>query len=577
VKKSILLSFTSIVAVAAAGPAIGQDLERDYSTVTDEMLLNPDPGDWLQWRRTVNNWGHSTLDQINRENVGELELAWAWAMAELGQQEVAPIVHDGIMILATNQNQVDALDAATGDLIWSYNHERPEFEGGYHNNQANRQKNSVAFYGDSVILTTVDAKLISLDALSGQVEWEVQVNDWEAGYSFTAGPLIADGKIFTGTSGCSIVGTNGACWITAHDAETGEELWRFNTIDDPNNPAVDDSWNGVPAENRWGASPWTTGAYDAELGIVVYGTGMPIPYPEITRGTGDGDVLYTNSTVALDAETGELVWYYQHLPRDNWDLDSPFERIFLDADVDGEMRRIVLTTPGKNGITFALDAATGEYLWSQETIYQDTITSISEDGEITINEDLIMTDFEEFVTHCPSLVGGRLWQATAYNPNTGLYYLPARNTCGILGAAELGEVAPGNAVGAIRFGGIELAPGAQLGALHVLDIQNGGAAVWDIQSDFAFTSSTLVTDGGLLFVGNSNRYIMALNDETGEELWSTRLNAPIGGYPMTYEVDGVQYVAVPAGQSNQTHANLSPGLGLPRTGGNSVFVFRLPQ
>src|SRR5690606_28486625 len=182
--------------------------------------------------------------------------------------------------------------------------------GGYHNYQATRQKNSVALWGDNVILSTVDSKLVSLDALTGQVEWEVQVHDWEQGYSFTAGPLIADDKIIIGTSGCSITGTAGGCFITPHDANSGEQLWRFNTLVDPNNPEVEASWNGVPPESRWGATPWTTGSYDPELGLVYYGTGMPIPYPEIIRGSGDGDVLYTNSTLALNADTGELVWYF---------------------------------------------------------------------------------------------------------------------------------------------------------------------------------------------------------------------------------------------------------------------------
>ena len=562
-------------------PSVSQlvsDVERDYTPVTNEMILDPDPADWLQWRRTVNNWGHSPLDQISRENVDDLELVWSWALGEAGQQEVVPIIHDGIMFVATNNNYVEALDAATGDLIWSYTHSRPEFEGGYHNNQAMRQKNSVALWDDKVILTTVDAKLIALNALTGQIEWEVQVNDWEAGYSYTAGPLVADGKIFAGTSGCSIVGTAGACWITAHDANTGEELWRFNTLNDPNNPEFEESWGGVPQENRWGATPWATGSYDPELNMVFYGTGMPIPYAEITRGTADNDVLYTNSTLALDAETGELVWYFQHLPRDNWDLDSPFERMIIDAEVDGETRKMIVSTPGKNGVTFGLDAETGEFIWAEDTIYQNVVSDIDpETGRVTANTEIIPTEFGEVITFCPAIPGGRLWQATAYSPDTGIFYLPAANTCQTSAPQEFGEAAPGTSMGFFQSFGNSLAPGATgVGALHALNAVDGSDA-FEVQQGPRFTSSILATSGGLIFVGDADRYIKAMNDETGEVLWQHRMQAPVGGTPVTYEIDGVQYLVVAAGQSNQTHASLTPGLATPRLGGNSIHVFRLPE
>jgi alcohol dehydrogenase (cytochrome c) len=552
--------------------------DGEYSTVTDEMLLEPNPADWLQWRRTVNNWGHSTLDQINRDTVADLQPVWSWSLGEAGQQEVVPIIHDGIMFVATNNNYVEALDAVTGDLIWSYTHSRPEFTGGYHNNQAMRQKNSVALYGDNVILTTVDAKLVALDALTGQVDWEVQVNDWEKGYSYTAGPLVADGKIFTGTSGCSIVGTAGACYITAHDATNGEELWRVNILADPNNPDVDASWNGVPPENRWGGSIWATGSYDPELDLTYFGTAIPLPYAEITRGTGDGDVLYTNATLAIEADTGELVWYYQHLPRDNWDLDSPFERMIIEAEVGGETRKMVVSTPGKNGITWGLDAATGEFIWAEETIYQNVVSDIDpETGVVSLNEETIPTEFSEPFTFCPAIPGGRLWQATAYSPDSGLFYLPAANTCQTSAAQQFAEAAPGTSMGLFQTFGESLAPGAEgVGSIHALFAADGSDG-FEVQQGPRFTSSILATSGGLIFAGDADRYIKAMNDETGEVLWQHRLAAPIGGSPVTYEVDGVQYLVVASGQSNQTHASLTPGLASPRMGGNSIHVYRLPD
>ncbi|WP_354059441.1 PQQ-binding-like beta-propeller repeat protein [Devosia sp. 2618] len=539
--------------------------------------MNPNPGDWLQWRRTVDNHGHSPLKQINRDTVSSLELAWSYPMGVPGLHEVVPLVHDGVMFLATNQNFVQAVDAVTGDMLWSYTHERPDFEGAYHVNQAARQKNSIALWDDKVILTTVDARLIALNAVTGQVEWDIQVNEWEKGYSYTAGPLIAAGKIFTGTSGCSIVGTNGGCYITAHNADTGEELWRFNTLDDPNNPEVDASWNGVPAENRWGATPWATASYDAELNMVYYGTGMPVPYTEVTRGTGDGDTLYTNSTLALDADTGELKWYFQHLPRDNWDMDSPFERLIVETEIDGVMRKLIVTTPGKNGVTFALDAATGEFVWVKETIYTNMIGDIdSKTGKVTANVDTIPTDFGDMKQFCPAINGGRLWQATAYSPDSGNFYLPAANTCQSLAPRQF-ELAPvGQSMAVVQYGPTVLAPGFDnVGSLHALNVKTGEHA-FELQQGPRFTSSVLVTGGGLMVVGDADRWAYAMNDETGEVLWKQRLHAPIGGSPITYEVDGVQYLVIPAGQSGTTQASLTPGMVIPPVNGsNLIYVFKV--
>jgi len=573
-KIRIMLSVAALV--AATGGVFAQEPARTYTPVTAEMVLKPNPGDWLQWRRTVDNHGYSPLDQINRDNVSDLELAWGWAVAETGQHEIVPIIHDGIMFLGTNMNTVEALDAVTGDRLWVYKHQRPTFEGAYHENQARRQKNTVALWDDKVILTTADSKLIALEALTGKVVWETQVNEWEKGYSFTAGPLIADGKIFTFTSGCSIVGTAGACWVTAHDANTGEELWRFNTLDS-NVPEWDASWNGVPVENRWGASVWATGSYDPELDMIFFGTAMPVPYAEVTRGTGDGRVAPTNSTIALKADTGEMVWWYQHQPRDNWDMDSPFERMIITTEVDGQPRKLIVSTPGKNGVTFGLDAATGEYVWHEETVYNNQFGGIDEATGLVKDTlpDVRPTEIGQRVTFCPAIAGGRLWQATAYSEKTGLFYLPASNLCQTSEPQPFELVSTGQAMGLFKSFGNPLAPNAEgVGSLHALKVGTGDHA-YDVQQGPRFTSSVLATAGGLLVVGDADRYVHFKNDETGETIWKTRLHAPIGGSPVTYEVDGVQYIAIAAGSSNQTHPAQTPGLQVPAQGANAVFVFRL--
>lgn len=579
-----MLAVTALTTLAL--PVLAQDaapaapVARTYAPVTDEMIANPPEGDWLMWRRTVDNQGYSPLDQINKDNVGQLTLAWAWPMAETGEQQTAALVHDGMMFISTNNNIVQALDAKTGDLIWEYRHVLPQLPAtwGYQLNQARRQKNTIVLYQDKVIMTTVDAKIIALDAASGKLAWETQVHDSTVGYSFTVGPLIADGKIIAAISGCSIAGTAGGCFITAHDPADGHELWRFNTIDDPNNPEQEASWGDVPPENRWGGTPWATGSYDARTKTTFWGIGMPGPYPEMIRGSGTGSVLYTNSTLALDVETGKLKWYYQHLPRDNWDLDSPFERVLIDQDVNGTTQHMLVTVAGKNGIAFGLDRDTGKYLWSKDTVVQNVVTGVDPDGTVHINEDLIPTALGQEVLICPSVSGGKLWQAGAYSPLTQQFYVPLAESCNTVSPSQ-SEFTAGNAVGAVKFGPRVLPEGITDGGVIDAISVTDGSQVWRHTQRPTMTSSLLTTGGGLVIGGDAGRYVMALDQETGDVLWQQRLNAPIGGQPTTYEIDGEQYIVIPTGFSAQagSSASMFPEIAVPSGSGNSIFVYKLPK
>lgn len=578
--KPLLVATTVLAAISS--PVFAQDAARKYTPVTDEMHANPPAKDWLSFRGAYNNQGFSKLDLINKKTVGKLQLAWAWPMAEAGIQETAPLVHDGIMFLQTNNNIVEALDAKTGDRIWTYRHELAKLPDSwsYQINQARRQKNSIALYQDKVVLTTADAKIVVLNATDGKVVWEKQVLDYNKGYSYTVGPVIADNKIITAISGCSIAGTAGGCYIMAHDFKTGEELWRFNTINDPDNPKQQASWGDVPPENRWGGTPWTTGAYDPQTRTTFWGIGMPGPYSELIRGSGDGSVLYTNSTLALDIDTGKLKWYYQHLPRDNWDLDSPFERMLVDQEVDGKVRKMVVTVPGKNGIAFGLDRETGKYLWHKDTVYQNVVKAIDKDGTVHINEDLVSKAVGEEHLTCPTVSGGKLWQAGAYSPITKAYYVPLTEACNTVAPTQT-EFTAGNAVGAVKFGPRVLPEGqTQAGLVEAIAVSpTAGSTKWDYRSRPAPTSSLLTTAGGLVFGGDAARDIKAWDQETGEVVWSQRLNAPIGGYPSTYEIDGEQYLVVPTGYSNSASSISSafPEIPLPTGSGNSIFVFKLPK
>ena len=579
-KVSFLLAST--VFMSLTGMSYAQNVRENYKPVTEDMLQNPPAGEWLMSRGTRDNQGYSPLDLINKDTVGKLQLAWAWPMAEAGIQETAPLVHDGVMFLQTNNNVVEALDATTGDLIWQYRHVLAEIpqSWSYQANQARRQKNSIALYEDKIVLTTADAKIVVLNAADGKVVWEKQVLDYNKGYSYTVGPLIVKDKIISAISGCSIAGTAGGCFIMAHDVNTGDELWRFNTIDDPNNPKQESSWGDVPAENRWGGTPWATGAYDARTNTTFWGVGMPGPYSELIRGSGDGDVLYTNSTLALDVDTGKLKWYYQHFPRDNWDLDSPFERILVDQEVDGKMHHMLISVPGKNGIAFGLDRDTGQFLWSKDTVKQNVVSKIDKDGTVHINQDLISKAVGEEHLVCTSVSGGKLWQAGAYSPLTKGFYIPLTEACNTVSPTQ-SEFTAGNAVGSVKFGPRVLPEGiTDAGLVQALDINPTQAeSKWQARERPSMTSSLLATGGGLVFGGDAGRFVKAWDQKTGDVVWQQRLNAPIGGYPMTYEIDGEQYLVIPTGYSNSASSISSafPEVPLPTGSGNSIFVYKLAK
>jgi alcohol dehydrogenase (cytochrome c) len=311
----LVLCALALAATASAADA-GSSLLEKLTPVTDEMLRHPAAEDWLMRRGNYRAWGYSELKQIRAENVGSLKLAWAWNMVP-GYTEEAPLAHDGVVFLAQPHNIVQALDGRTGDLLWEYRRALPKVEGGYHNDLFDRTRGTIALYADKVFLTTADAHIVALGARTGKVAWDTEVADYRQGYTFTGGPIVAKGKVIAGISGCTNPTTRGGCYIVAVDAGTGEQAWLTHTIAQPGFEG-DASWNGLPGEQRNGGSAWTGGSYDPSLNLVYFGTGGPIPHSEIVRGTGDGDALFTDSTLALDVDTGKIVWYRQLLPRDNF-------------------------------------------------------------------------------------------------------------------------------------------------------------------------------------------------------------------------------------------------------------------
>ena len=579
-----LVLAAAVLLTAASGPAQAQP-QGEFTPVTDAMLQDPAPGDWLMWRRTLDGWGYSPLDQIDRHNVDELRMVWSRALTA-GNQQGTPLVYDGVMYMPNPRDVIQALDAATGDLIWEYRRPRPDDLEEFVAASLAEANRNIAIHGNLIISTSHDDYVFALDAATGRLAWETQILDYRENPAHqTAGPIIADGKIVSGR-GCMPEGGPEACVITAHDARTGAELWRTRMIPAPGEPG-DETWGDVPFEQRRHVGAWMVPSYDPELNLIYVGTSVTSPAPKFMLGGTDLAHLYHNSTLALDADTGAIVWYYQHL-NDHWDLDHPFERILVDTAVTpdpgavswinprlqpGERRRVVTGIPGKTGVVYTLDRATGEFLWATPTITQNVISDIDgATGAVSENGELVFTAEGQEVLACPTYNGGKDWEAGAYSPLTNTMYFPLRNTCARMMTVTSSETLPLELYSlAVRN---QIAPGTdQVGTVQAISAETG-ATVWK-HDQRAATTSLVTTGGGLVFGGDANGRFRAFDQETGEVLWEINIGSSVSGFPISYAVDGRQYVVASTGTGNpMSFLPLTPEL-RPSIG-NNIFVFALP-
>jgi alcohol dehydrogenase (cytochrome c) len=512
--------------------------------VTEDMLRNPSPADWLHAHRTDDSAGFSPLDQINRSNVDKLTVAWSLALPA-GTNEITPLVHDGVMFLNTN-GTIRAIDVATGDTLWSFvRPAKPPAKIGIPVSQAR----NMAIFEQSLIVPSVDRHMIALDMRTGKLLWDRQIEAAHPSMHLSAGPIIVRGKILQGLTGCGWT----SCAVVALDARSGEELWRFNTIAQRGEPGGD-SWNGAPSEKRLGGSVWSSGSYDPETGLAYFGTGQTYLIDPLLRANGERSArnaaLYTDTTLALDPDTGRLAWHYQHMARDVWDLDWAFERTVATLPVNGKPRRVVMTM-GKIGILDVLDAKTGRYLFSQDLGLQTFVTAIDpKTGWKTTSLDA-EPDPTKPVFMCPYPAGFRNWPATSYDARLGLLYIPLSDNCMdyIWNKGEENDFAYT----------LKTRPGSDgnYGGVAAINVATRKVEWWN-KFRTPVASAILSTGGGLVFEGGRDRQFRASDSASGKILWSTRLDNMPSATPISFAYEGTQYVAVTSGGGGPNSALLGP-------------------
>lgn len=565
--------------MAGAGPKM-----PDIRPVTDKMIQSPEPGEWLMFRGNLASWGYSPLKQITTKNVGQLRLVWAHGING-GKQEGTPLIHDGVMFFPEPSDVITAIDARTGDTLWQHRHKLPADLKDHLN--TSEQNRSLAIWEDLIIDTSPTNTVFALEAKTGKQVWETQITDYKTDSGQpTSGPIIANGKVISGR-GCVPRGGPDACVITAHDARTGKELWRFHIIPRPGEPG-DESWGGIPYESRWHVGAWMVPSFDPELNLIYIGTSVTSPAVKFALAGNDKDYLYHNSTLAIDADTGKLVWHYQHVV-DHWDLDHPFDRYLLEAKVapdpksvewinpkikPGEVRKVVSGIPGKTGIFYTLDAKTGEFLWATPTTKQNVVSNIDgATGKVTVNPEAQFHAVGETHLICPSAFGGKNWPSGAYNPQKRMMYFGLLNTC-MNETAVLDKPSLESAYG---FRSTTLiTPGeTNVGTLRAISPDTGKVA-WLVKQRAGFLSLT-ATAGDLLFIGDVTGHFKAIDQNNGKTLWDTNLGAVVTGYPISYAVNGKQYVAVSTGTSTNTGGILALTPEFRSRTDSMLYVFALPD
>ena len=567
---------------AAQAPTRTARTVPNFVTLTDQLLRTPKPEDWVIHRGNYQSWGYSPLDQINKSNVKNLQLVWSRAM-EPGINQMTPLVYNGVMYLGNPGDVIQAIDAASGDLIWQYRQEQPpaaSFPANY-----GQRKRSIALYGDNIYFVSWDNTVVALDARTGKLVWQTN-RGGNLLVQNSSGPIVANGVVVAGST-CQVAGFG--CYVTGHDAKTGKELWRNELIPRPGQPG-DETWAGSPFESRWMTGVWGQLTYDPELDLVYYGSSGVGPASEAERKMPGATMAGTNTRFAVRPKTGEVVWKHQVLPRDNWDQECTFEMMIINTpvnpssagmlavnpNVSGGRRKTLTGVPCKTGIAWSFDAASGEFLWAKPTVEQNIVERINEKGLVTVNENSVLKELGKTYHICPTYNGGRDWPQGAYSPKTNVMYMPLSNLCIESTARTDRPSAPSNVYNTNNVG--KFAAGKdKVGRIDAISVETG-KTLWSWETRVTNYSPILATGGGLLFNGSMDRYLRALDADKGQVLWQTRLPSQVVGGAVAFSINRRQYIAVAAGGGTLAAIGVSmtpeaDTLG----GGNAVYVFALPQ
>ena len=547
------LTLSLSLVLLAAAPTLAQD-----EGVTFDRILNAasEPHNWLTYSGDYDSQRHTTLEQIDRSNVDELELKWVFQAQSLQVFQTSPLVVDGIMYLTEAPNTVVALDAKLGRVFWRYeytpsNLSRP---------CCGRVNRGVAILGHTLFMATIDAKLIAINAATGQPLWATQVADASEGYAMTLAPLIVKDKVIIGVAGGEY-GVRG--FIAAYDPATGDEAWKFYTIPGPGEPGHE-TWGGGDAWMHGGASVWLTGSYDPDLNLTYWGIGNP--GPDWNPEQRPGDNLYSDSVVALNADTGELAWYFQFTPNDDYDYDAVQVPVLVDYPTrDGGTVKLMLWG-NRNGFFYVLDRENGQFVSGDPYVFVNWAESLDDSGRP------VETPQAPGDPTYPGPAGGTNWYSPSYSPSTQLFYLSAWEGQASIFEPEESEYQPGRPFLGGRpanpLPGAPVLPPISRGAINNWTEEAGTGAVialdpatgderWRFPMTDVTTSGVLTTATDVLFTGNREGYFHALDAQTGDLLWRRTLGGMIANGPMSFAVDGQQLVAAAAG--------------------NSLFVFGLPD
>ena len=585
---SVVLSCAAVFTVYAQAPETPRSPLRtlrpvkNFVTVTDQTIRAPKAEDWVFYRGNYQAWGWSALDQISTRNVKNLQLVWSRSM-EPGINQATPLVYNGVMYLGNPGDVMQAIDAASGDLMWEYRHPLPETTD--MRNQLGQRKRTVALYGDNVYTVTWDNHVLALDARTGAKVWETD-RGGDLYVSNSSGPIVANGVVVAGST-CQYSGFG--CYVSGHDARTGKELWRNTMIPRPGEPG-DETWAGSPYESRWMTGVWGHLTYDPDLDLVYYGSSGVGPASEAQRKMPGATMAGTNTRFAVRPKTGEVVWKHQVLPRDNWDQECTFEMMTMTTAVNpdasvmlsvnaaarGKPRKTLTGVPCKTGIAWSFDAATGEFLWARATNEQNLVAKIDGKGLVTVNEDAVLKEIGKTYHVCPTYNGGRDWPYGAYNPRSNVMYVQLANVCIDSTARADRGPQPEFVYNTTNVGKFSSGKD-RVGRIDAISVETG-RTVWSWETRVSNYAPILATAGGLLFNGSMDRYLRALDADKGTVLWQTRLASQVVGAPIAFAVNGRQYIAITAGGGTIAGTQLAPTPEADTaSGANAVYVFALPR